>query len=280
MSHIKTFAKKEGFSPLTEECENILLSTFETLCQRPGWANGRDVKHFWELVSRKRASRVIHLKSLQSKEIAPEDLSLAADEMISSRPLSSLQPPIKQKSAPPPMTALDQLPKIQPKFSTNMGMAPHTKEEKKSEKLDQIENEKEQKEESKVDDWFGMSPKDLQLVNDILTNNGMTTEDIIKEISEKGPAWDKALKLLENSGVDLSTAERIMEEYRNGLKESFKEKEESDVKVVSAFELTKIMQRPIVQCQELCKRTANYWAPCFVAPKIIGYEEIEVPLLS
>ena len=47
------------------------------------------------------------------------------------------------------------------------------------------------------------------------------------------------------------------------------------------FQLMKRVRRPIVQCQ-VCKRTANYWAPCYVAPMIIRYEEtdVEVPLLS
>ncbi len=86
----------------------------------------------------------------------------------------------------------------------------------------------------------------------------------------------------------------MMEDY---LKASAKAREEREkcehrrrLEMREAFKTTKVIhgkrklksKRPIIQCQ-MCGKTGNYWAPCFVAPVqigeedfVIGYEEFEM----
>jgi hypothetical protein len=294
VTHCQSLAKKEGFSALSDDCLEVISSTFSVLRERPGWANGRDVKHFWELVTRKRSSRVVHLKTLQNKEVICEDIHLAAADMISSRPesLPTLDPKSLPRFTPlPPLADFAGSSLPPPNVNVNLNQRENAKKEEKRKEENQTKpqtnNEKEEKEEKdeekkgeeEDEDWFGMDLKDLKVINDCLEKHHLNTDSDVLEISQKGPKWKEVLDLLQQDGLDSSSASKILNDYTTSLIESFKQKDEMEKKISLDFELTKIMRKPIVQCQ-VCKRTADYWTPCPVAPRIIGYTEYEVPLLS
>ena len=74
---------------------------------------------------------------------------------------------------------------------------------------------------------------------------------------------------LRKQGVDYDEAKRFAKKYLEALNEQRRLKFEAEKQA------TLRGRRPIVQCQ-VCKRTGFGWAPCWVAPRQIGWEDVDV----
>lgn len=69
-------------------------------------------------------------------------------------------------------------------------------------------------------------------------------------------------------------AEELVRRYtksHQSAQQSWKEEMDRREREQDAFDERERTKKPIVQCQ-VCRRTANYWVPCPVAPMLIGYE--------
>jgi Cdc6-like AAA superfamily ATPase len=122
--------------------------------------------------------------------------------------------------------------------------------------------------------WNGMDVKtELIPLNTALEKLGWDGEEKVNELTSSDPNADNVAPLLielTKAGMKIDTAKAVVKKWIDAAELVRKQRHEAEV------EARLRARKPIVQCQ-VCKRTANYWAPCPVAPKLIGYEDVELP---
>ena len=96
-------------------------------------------------------------------------------------------------------------------------------------------------------------------------------------LATHGAEYDRVRQRLVSMGMEPGEAERLLEAYVEAHRNSTSERLRQEAARRELERTKQTVRTPIVQCQ-VCKSTANYWAPCWVAPMEIGYEENEVPV--
>jgi hypothetical protein len=122
--------------------------------------------------------------------------------------------------------------------------------------------------------WFGMDATQLKPLSDALEElDWSKSEDKIRELSTADPTTNddlkKLIRRLVEKGVAEDAARRLIAAWALASEKMRKENYEK-------IRELKATRRPIVQCQ-VCGRKAFYWAPCYVAPMIIDWEDIVLP---
>lgn len=123
-------------------------------------------------------------------------------------------------------------------------------------------------------DWYGMDIKtEVTPLSDALEEFGWAGEQKIEELSKGNPDsdadWQVLIRQLQKKGVHVDVAKQIVKKWIIASEKMRRDRYEAEVQA-------KLKNRkPIIQCQ-VCKSTANYWAPCYVAPMQIGWEEVEI----
>jgi hypothetical protein len=118
--------------------------------------------------------------------------------------------------------------------------------------------------------WNGLDVEtELKPINDFLETL-VTDSDSFERFADGGDdIANQIVKALTNQNFDLDDAKRVARKYLAALNEQRRLKYE-------AVERAKLLNRkPIIQCA-VCGRTGNYWAPCWVAPRQIGWEKVDV----
>ncbi|MCP5493817.1 MAG: AAA family ATPase [Leptospiraceae bacterium] len=265
-------AKPEAYNliPSDEEVKSALKKGFEGLIIRPGWANVRDAIRMIKDIESQREVRVFNEKSF-SKEavITLDDVQKAIQAFLESRPNANNEEHTSSKGKENREQAREQSASAERQtFHTTQ------KEEVRNQ-----ENTEERKEETPKGEEFenpyaALETQELNSINDVLVKfkwdkdeeklkalleNGKEQEEVINTLVKGGMSYDQAKDVLEKYIVARKSAERLRKEMERIAKEVEKQR------------------KPIIQCQ-VCKATADYWAPCWVAPMQIGWTEVEVKL--
>ena len=218
-------------------------------------------------IESQREVRVFH-EELNSKEavITLEDVQKAIDKFIASRPEAS--------GSIRPIGLLTN--RIESMSASAERQTFHTtqKEEVRNQENTEERKEKTPKGEEFENPYAALETQELNSINDVLEKfkwdkdeeklkalleNGKEQEEVMNTLVKGGMSYDQAKDVLEKYIVARKSAERLRKEMERIAKEVEKQR------------------KPIIQCQ-VCKATADYWAPCWVAPMQIGWTEVEVKL--
>ena len=177
------------------------------------------------------------------------------------------------------------------------------KEKEKEEDNEENEEEKVEKDDDDKSNWFGLDIPSLTRLNEAFVELGIENNELFLDSlpailhSEANKKVLSALTDNNDNDPQLNDAAReLIGKYSQARKQMNRWKEEFDRqekqakaererlireaksaeerRIREAEALKERTKKPIVQCQ-VCKRTANYWAPCFVAPMVIGYEHAD-----
>ncbi len=135
------------------------------------------------------------------------------------------------------------------------------------------------------DDWFGLSVR-----NDVSKMNGAIEDvkqhgnpDIAKELAVVGsPRFSQVVDaLIRLNRMPKAEAEQLVRRYINASsdmladkrrREAANERRRALAEAEDAAEAARLRDRkPVIHCFGGCERTAHYWAPCYVAPRQIGW---------
>ena len=119
-------------------------------------------------------------------------------------------------------------------------------------------------------EWFGLNRQEEILpLNTVLEELGLTTESAIEEMLHDETIVAQIIHQLVDNGMNADNANDLLEKYQSAWRQCHQQRfqEEQNRKQRMIEDQTQVV--PIVQCQA-CLRTAEYWAPCWVAPIQIG----------
>jgi SpoVK/Ycf46/Vps4 family AAA+-type ATPase len=279
-----------------KEMFQMLEDGFETLSKRSGWANARDAIRMIKEIEKQWSLRVHEPNYLEDSEpcIAAPDVSIAVETFLRSRPEIQLRK-IEQVNAL--QVQIADAPHLQ-KISTKTHH--HEKEIEHSDLVedkdaydgeakelaadggddDDDDDDDVKKAKKDVDEsgmWNGIDiEKELTPLNDVIKSLKWETEEKVNELIKKGPDSLDASTLVDQlmrKGFDKRAAREIVNKWIAASEEVRK------LNYQRELEGRMRNRKPIIQCQ-VCKRTANYWTPCPVAPMQIGWETIDVPALQ
>jgi AAA+ superfamily predicted ATPase len=261
-----------------DEAKKILSEAFEILTNRPGWGNGRDALTMFKKIIRCRDIRVA--RGGDKGGISDEDFKVGAREFLESRAEAVVAPGVKwisdtkkekmeyQSSMARP--AIQGVAKAEAKREANAG---NNKEEKDDDAGVPLQKDEDADGADKKADgyWFGVPVEALKPLSDALHELGWDSEAKILELSTADPSTNEDLKQLVKKliakGIDEGAAKKLIRQWAVASEQMRKQKYQEQIDKLMAS------RKPIVQCQ-VCKRTANYWAPCYVAPMIIGWKRL------
>jgi len=255
----------ESKDALTES----LYRAFSVLRLRPGWANVRDVLNAIDLIESARDERVDAggLMTGGDRVLLLRDCHLAMERFILQRPAVNAG-----ESFP-----VEDFPLEQVQTHDHLDIAPGMLQSTQARDPERAAAESP---EVVTTDYFGMAMDDLTVINPALEElfTGEKMEQMLNRLAVRGEEFDSLRDRLVIQGLEPAEAVRIIESYIEARNNSTKERLRREAKRRELEREKQISRKPIVQCQ-VCGRTANYWAPCWVAPKEIGYEENEVDVL-
>ena len=226
-----------------------------------------------------RRNRVASLKTTK-KALVEEDIRRAGEEMLRGRkPASNAMSDKGKESILPPadLQCASENSSAQKQQVTQM---PKQMTEKREEK--QLTEEKEGAEEE--DSYFGMDRESLLKMDKVLKLL-VIDEQKTKELCTDGAeseAGRQVIKLLQEDDpkMDVSTAKGLLSRWVEAQDSAREDREKKDdeaatkQKQEALLDESIVLRRPIIQCQ-MCKSTGFYWAPCWVAPMVIGYDYLD-----
>lgn len=243
---------------------NIVQQQMQRLTDHARFSNGRDT-----IAWAKKIERSVAMRSSSSDDepkVTEEDLVKTMDEMMAS--MSTAQ-------------AEKALPVANPAVQTQMPDAPKAPSIKIKEDI-AIEKPKEKEKEqppvaasndddNNDDDYYGMKiSTELTPLNNVLEGEMGLNCDQVDSLSNDSAGtsahMQEAARKLSQVLGDLVTAVTVIKKWQEAKKKAEEERRKAEEAIRQALDA----RVPIVQCQ-VCGRTAEYWAPCYVAPKIIGY---------
>ena len=117
----------------------------------------------------------------------------------------------------------------------------------------------------------GIDPRILQGLQNYIEKEGLDSEEGVQRLSTLDPSSPEFIALLQRlvdaTGMDPDTAREQLLKWQNTHKDLKKTIEAAKSAVVGA--------RPIWRCA-VCGRANKPWIACYVAPYIVGYEQIAV----
>lgn len=265
-------ASNNGFAfENVKRAKIILTNAFKELIERPGWGNGRDATTMYKKVLRQRDLRVAKDHGAPKAIIIENtDIEQAAEEFLASRSkdiavdmkqvLSSYPSLLEQKVesvGPRPLKRLHHQP------DTGLSSSFPSKNSDADAPLLDVQDQEQQ-----AGSWNGLDIEgELRPINNVVQSWAKEKLDQLRDGSSE--VKNEVLKGLIKNGMNQDEARRIAQKYVQALDELRRIEH-------AARERAKLLNRkPIIQCQ-VCKRTGNFWAPCWVAPMQIGWESVEM----
>lgn len=244
-----------------------VYALFKDLVKTENWGNGRDVDTLCKTIIQRAARR-----------LAKDPLSIDADKdvvLVESEVAEPMSDMLKRRASVSP--SVSNVENVNDHGMFQFGEAPSVPSLRTESRIEVLEDESPSapppKQES-VTTWNGMDiERELLPLNEVLERLGWTAKEKIDELLKGDPDSDdeqKIVKELIKKGMDPSVAKQIVRKWVEASEVQRKKQYDAEVEALLKG------RKPIVQCQ-VCKRTANYWAPCYVAPTQIGWEEVQIP---
>jgi hypothetical protein len=132
------------------------------------------------------------------------------------------------------------------------------------------------------DDWFGLSVRDeVSKMNNAIEDVGQQgNPNIADQLAVVGsPRYNEVVDaLVRLNRMSRAEAERLVQRYTTASSRMLQRRREAENERQRALaeaddaEAKRLRERkPVVHCFGGCGRTAHYWAPCYTAPRQIGW---------
>jgi hypothetical protein len=255
------------------DLSKYLVDKFDTLMRLEGWGNAGDVITVYEKMKSHRNRRSDDEGFIEGPYLKG-DVDGAFQELYCQRrgvPASdSFLPP------PPPLPAatLNSAPPVVVAKIVAKEEAVVSKEEEDDSSSPPMEID------TAIDDgggnYFGMDVEsELKPLNDVVEDLCLSSESSISALTSETEVSDdlsaKLVSALVERGMERYTAVMVVTKYKRARVVAEESRKEEEVKQRGVGK----GRIPIVQCQA-CGSTANYWAPCWYAPRIIGWKEVDI----
>lgn len=261
--------------PLEIRDLNDLCRLAQRLVNSDGFGNGRDVVTWADRTYRQVAKK--HSKKMQltssrrssvPKACTVSDIATALDLLLSSRqvrvggpkcssvdpsvsPLPTMTDVARMNAPPPPVTTMEQRVEIR---------------ENEDETTGDVDA-------SEIPDnaFEGIDDRVLQILQDFIEKEGLDSEEGVQRLSNLSPSsadsLDLVKRLVDATGMNPDTARDELIKWQKAQKDLKKTIEATKSAVVGA--------RPIWRCA-VCGAANKPWIVCYVAPYIVGYEQVTV----
>lgn len=257
--------------PLEIQDLNDLCRLAQRLVNSEGFGNGRDVVTWADRVFKQVAKRYSSMRPLKSSRRSSlsmystlKDITDALHFLLSSRKVNTSGP--RCSTADPSKMALPTM-----SDASNVLASPPPKVT-----VQTLDDEKEETDETDSEVvpenlFQGVDPRILQGLQDYIEKEGLDSEEGVQRLSTLDPSSPEFITLLQRlvdaTGMDPDTAREQLLKWQNTHKDLKKTIEAAKSAVVGA--------RPIWRCA-VCGRANKPWIACYVAPYIVGYEQIAV----
>lgn len=255
---------------------NDLCRLAQRLVDSEGFGNGRDVMtwadRIFKQVAKKYSARV-PLKSMGRQNVPKNsslgDVSTALDSLLSSRKVRTGGPQCGT-------TGLSDRNPLQAMMDTSMVNAPPPTRMVTEQKIGAAEDCDQPMDDANEDglpeNYFeGIDERILRSLQDFTDEEGLGSEEGVLRLSKMDPSspefMDLVTRLVDATGMDPVTARDQLLKWQRAQKDVQKTIEQTKSAVVGA--------RPIWRCA-VCGQANKPWIACYVAPYIVGYEQVTV----
>jgi AAA+ superfamily predicted ATPase len=244
------------------------------LSAHPKFSNGRDIVNWAKRIEREVAMGSTTADS-NSDMVLIEHLEKTMDALLSSLGPASA-PVAKPNTSPtsaPPVMFQDAAPPPQDNFKIEQS----TKIEEAAEPAKKP-SPKVKKERTVESGYFGMDVQtELLPLNTVVEFELDLAPEQIQELAKASvndSTARQAIELLSKKVGNMNKATQIFQKWQSAQKQAIKQAEQEKEDMEAEMKMLNQMMtiRPIVQCQ-VCKATAEYWAACWVAPMVIGWNQ-------
>ena len=251
---------------------NDLCRLAQRLVESKGFGNARDLVTWAGHVVKQVAKRYSEKmpKNISRRSTVPmssslEDISVALNLLLSSREVrfdgpqcASIDPSVH--SLPTMMDAAKVDAPPPPRMATEQ-------------RIEIVEDEKDNVNEQEISQnaFDGIDGRFLYGLQDFIDKEGLDTDEGVEHLSKLDPSsvefMDLLARLMDATGMDSDTAREQLIKWQAAEKEVRKTIEKTKSAIVGA--------RPIWRCA-VCGRANKPYIACYVAPFIVGYEQVKV----